>query len=142
MSASTLDPRAVLSLLWVYLLLNFIYCDIIALHDAKVIADISAGRVGAIEITEGFLLASSVLMTIPISMVLLSRLLPRAASRWTSIAAASFMIVVQASSLLVGTVAANYAYFSAIEIAAMVAIITVAARTLRPSARPSAVPAV
>jgi len=130
---ASLEPRITLSLLWLYLMLNFIYCDIISLHDPSVQADVASGQVGDIVIDDGFLLSASVLMTIPISMVLLSRLLPVVASRLASIGAAAVMIAVQSASLFVGTVAPNYAYFSAIEIATMIVIIAVAVRSRRPA---------
>jgi len=133
---TSLEPRSILSLLWLYLLLNFIYCDIISLHDPAVQADVASGQVGDIIIDQAFLLSASLLMTIPISMVLLSRLLPLVASRWASIGAAIVMITAQSASLFVGTVASNYAFFSVIEIVTMIVIIVFAVRTRRSAPRP------
>jgi hypothetical protein len=55
-------------------------------------------------------------MTIPIGMVLVSRVAPHRVARWATVVAAAVMTLVQVGSLFVGTVAPHYAYFSAIEI--------------------------
>src|SRR5688572_9533449 len=97
-----LDHPHLLSLLWIFLLLNLIYCDIIVLHDGGVLQGLIAGRAGALDVTPTFLLLVSLLMEIPIAMVLVSRLAARAFNRIANIAAGVFMIVVQASSVLAG----------------------------------------
>lgn len=123
-----LERPVLLSTLWLFVLLNFIYCDVIGLHDANVLASLLDGHAGAIEITPLFLLASSILMEIPIVMVLVARLADRSVTRVTSIAAAAFMVLVQCSSLFVGPFSPSYTFFSVIEIATLVSIVIVAAR--------------
>lgn len=125
---TAIDRHSLLSLLWLFVLLNFLYCDVLGLHDAGVVKSVLSGRVGDLEITPGFLFASGLLMEIPIAMVLLSRVLPRRGLRWLSIGAAGFMIVVQVASLFVGTTTGYYAFFSAIEIGGLAAVIIVAGR--------------
>ena len=127
----TLDRNRLLSLVWLFVLLNFIYCDVIGLHDPSVLRSLIDGHAGDIEITPPFLLASSALMEIPIAMVLVTRIASRRAARVTSIVAAAFMIVVQSSSLFVG-VTPSYAFYSTIEIAGLVAVIVLAVRWPRP----------
>jgi hypothetical protein len=130
-----IDRPQLLSILWIFLLLNFIYCDIIVLHDGGVLQDLIAGRAGALDVTPTFLLLVSLLMEIPIAMVLVSRLAARAPNRIANIAAGAFMIVVQASSLLAGGDPAasdwTYRFFSAIEIATLATIVTLAIRWKR-----------
>jgi hypothetical protein len=126
---TAIDRPRLLSVLWIFLVLNFIYCDVLALHDGAVLSDLLGGTVGALEITPGFLLAASVLMEVPMSMVLVSRLARRTASRIANIAAGSFMIVVQTASFFTGTaVSPSYAFFSAIEIGTLAAIVLLAIR--------------
>jgi hypothetical protein len=72
---------------------------------------------GSIELTEGFLLFGSILMMIPISMVLLSRVLKYRANRGTNIIAGTFMTAFLTVTLFVAVPTMYYAFFSAIEIA-------------------------
>lgn len=44
------------STLWIFLVLNFAYCDILAMHDAVYLKDVLAGQAGGISFTPGFLL--------------------------------------------------------------------------------------
>jgi hypothetical protein len=104
--------KARLSTLWMFMLLNYLYCDVLGLSDPTVPKDL----------TQNALLAASALMEIPIAMVLLSRLLDYRSNRWANIVAGAFMTVVQLATLFVGTVTASYAFFSVIEIATLVAI--------------------
>ena len=84
-----------------------------------------AGHVNGIgDITPGFLLGSAILVEIPISMVLLSRLLKYRANRWANIAAGAIMTVVQFVTLFVGSgPAMYYTFFSIIEIACTLFIV-------------------
>ncbi len=112
------DRAARLSLLWVFALFNYLYCDVLGLFDPEVLQELMDGEVGGVEVTPTFLLGSGLLMEIPIAMVLVSVVLPHAASRWANVVAGSVMTVVQVASLFVGSgPAAYYAFFSVIEIA-------------------------
>ena len=125
---STLERPLLLSSLWLFTLLNFIYCDVIGLHDANELETLLAGHVGELQVSQGFLLASSALMEIPIAMVLVARLARRTVARAASVAAAAFMVLVQVSSLFVGVPTLSYAFFSAIEIATLVVVGVIALR--------------
>jgi len=127
-STSTIDRRNLLSLLWLFVMLNFIYCDVIALHDRDVLTQLLDGRAGPMDITPVFLLLASVLMEIPILMVLISRLLPYVANRVANILAGGIMIVVQTASLFAGEASLSYIFFSAIEIATLASIVVLAIR--------------
>ncbi len=115
--AGTSDGRVMLSTLWLFATLNYLYCDILGLMDSEPLQGFLDGNVGGMEITQGFLLGGAILMEIPIAMVLLSRILHYGANRWANIAAGTIMTVVQVSSLFIETPTAYYAFFSAIEIA-------------------------
>lgn len=107
-----------LSLLWVFAVLNYLYCDLMGLMDADLLKQYLTGTVGGVHLTQGFLLGAAVLMEIPMAMVLLSSFLPHGVSRWANIVAGSVMTLVQAGSLLVGSgPTVYYAFFSTVEIA-------------------------
>jgi drug/metabolite transporter (DMT)-like permease len=91
---------------------------------------------GSIELTEGFLLFGSILMMIPISMVLLSRILKYQANRWANIIAGAFMTVFLAVTLFVAVPTTYYAFFSAIEIASTLFIAGYAWKWRKPEINP------
>jgi hypothetical protein len=123
------DMRVALSTLWVFLVLNFLYCDLLALFDPSILRGIVTGDGSvAVQMTPDLLFASAVLMEIPMAMVLLSRLLGQRQARWANVAAAAFMALVQIGSLGVGTPTSYYLFFSAVEVGALGIIALLALR--------------
>lgn len=110
------DPAVLLSTLWIFAVLNYLYCDVLGHMDSAVLRDLLDGEVDGLRISQGFLLGAGVLMQIPIWMVLLSRVLPHRANRWANVAAGAVMTLVQAASLTVGTPTMYYALYSVVEI--------------------------
>ena len=121
------DPRVVLSTLWVFAVLNYLYCDVLGLMHAPDLQGFLDGNVGGLEITTGFLLGAGVLMEIPIAMVLVARLAPHRVARPASIVAGVVMTLVQLASLGFGSdVTPHYLFFSVAEVSATVAIVRIA----------------
>lgn len=117
-SARRLQPRTLVASLWLFAVLNYLYCDVIGFYHAPQLRELLDGRAGGIVVTEGFLLGSAALMSIPIGMVLVSRIAPRPVARWATVVAGAVMTVAQAASLGVGSgLTLHYIWFSAIEIA-------------------------
>ncbi|MBL8955549.1 MAG: hypothetical protein JNK82_32540 [Myxococcaceae bacterium] len=128
-----------LSLLWIFAMLNYLYADVIGLMDASLLRQYLAGRVDAIELTPGFFFAAAVLMELPIAMVVLSRLLPHRASRWSNVAAGALKTIVVFVTLFVGTPTAYYTLFAVIEMGCTALIVALALRWKPPGAlRPAA----
>jgi uncharacterized protein DUF6326 len=115
--------KSKLSTLWIFATLNFLYCDVVTLMDPKLLREFLSGNVGGLEVSQAFLLGAGVLVEIPISMVLLSRVLDYRACRWANIVAGVAMTVIQLSSLAVQTPAPYYVFFSVVEIAATAAVV-------------------
>lgn len=110
------DRKVILSTLWIFVTLNYLYCDVLSLMDPNTLNQLLKGDLGFVQITPTFLLASSVLMEIPIGMVLLSRILQYKADRWFNVIAGTLMTLVQISSLFAGEgLTAYYGFFSIIE---------------------------
>ena len=118
------DVKARLSTLWVFMLFNFLYADVMALFDPGLSS----------RMTQEALLAASFLMEIPIAMVLLSRLLRYRPNRWANVMAGAFMAIVQGSTLFIGGPTLYYVFFSAIEIPCLLFIIWTAWRWAEPLA--------
>jgi hypothetical protein len=104
-----------LSLLWVFVMFNYLYCDVLTLTDP-------IKQVGP-QLTQGFLLGASILMEIPIAMVLLSRILKYKKNRWANIIAGTIMAIVQILTLFIGIPTIYYVFFSIIEIACVLFIV-------------------
>jgi hypothetical protein len=82
------DTKERLSLFWLFALLNYLYADVLALF-AFVGSPNSAPH-----LPPWALMASAVLMEIPIAMILASRLLPFRANRLANIIAGTIMTLV------------------------------------------------
>ena len=82
---TAMDTRTRLSTLWLFATLNYLYCDVVTLMDPDKLRQFTAGAVGGMEITQGFLLGAGILVEIPIAMVLLSRILQHRLNRWANI---------------------------------------------------------
>jgi hypothetical protein len=129
------DPRAMLSILWVFVTLNYIYCDVLALMDRDYLGEVLTGNVGGIEMTRGFLLGTSVLMEIPMAMVVLSWVLKPSANRAANVAAGTVMALVQVGSLFVGDAPTpSYLFFSVVEIGTAAFVVWYAWTRLSPAA--------
>lgn len=115
------DPatvRANLSAFWLFVVLNYLYCDVMTHMDSEALKALMSGTAGNLKITQGFLLGASVYMEIPIAMILLSRFLPFRATRWASVVAGLLMTGGQGASLFVGTGATPYyLFYSVVEMA-------------------------
>ena len=102
------DMKVRLSALWLFAMLTYTYGDVVTLMDPV--------KHGSMQLTEGFLLGGSIFMMIPITMVLLSRILKYRASRWASIIAGTIMTASLAVTLFVAVPTSYYVFFTVIEI--------------------------
>jgi Family of unknown function (DUF6326) len=84
------DTKERLSLFWIFVLLNYLYADVVALF---AIVD-SPNLAAAPHLPRGALMASAVLMEIPIAMIVASRLLPFRANRLTNIIAGTLLTLI------------------------------------------------
>ncbi|MDO5665495.1 MAG: DUF6326 family protein [Bacteroidia bacterium] len=116
------DRKPILSTLWIFVVLNYLYCDVAGLMDSHLLSQYLSGVVDGWEMSEGFLFAAGVLMEISISMVLLSRILSYKINRIFNIAAGSITTLVQTATLF-GGFTSYYLFFSVIEIAATAFIV-------------------
>jgi Family of unknown function (DUF6326) len=132
------DRTAILSTLWIFAMLNYLYCDIIALMDPELLNQFTTGNVGGIHMTQGFLFQAAILMEIPTAMVLLARVLKYEANRWANIIAGTIMTIVQFSTLFIGSSPTlYYIFFSIIEIACTSLIVWYAWKWPNPEHRPN-----
>ena len=124
------NSKDILSTLWVFVTLNYLYCDLIGLMDSSMLKGYLNGNIEGWIINESFLLYAGLLMEVPIAMVLLSKILPRKSNCWANIIAGSIKTTVMIATLFMGSPAKYYLFFAAIEIATTVFIVLYAWRWL------------
>jgi hypothetical protein len=132
--------KVVLSTLWIFAMFNYAYADILSLFFNPALKpaytkDLLSGYVGGIQITQGFVLVGAVLMETAIAMVLLSRVLPYRAGRWTNI----IVGVIQTASVawsMSGETNVFMMFFAAIEIACTLFIVWYAWTWRNPAGQP------
>jgi hypothetical protein len=112
------DRKVILSTLWIFAVLNYLYADVIGGKDPEALKQLITGSVGSLQMNEGFLLGAAILMETSIAMVLLSRVLKYRANRWANIIAGIINTAAVSLSLFAtGTMPAlYYMFFAAIEI--------------------------
>lgn len=83
-----LEKRALLSALWMFYLLNFIFRDLHEIVKAEFLADALNGTYNGVEVTEALFLLGGILIEIPILMMLMAWVLPVRANRWANLVVA------------------------------------------------------
>ncbi len=117
------DRKVILSTLWIFVMFNYVYCDILGFMDSSLLKQYLTGTVEGLELTENFLFLGAILMEIPIAMILLSRVLNYNANRWSNIAAGSIKTLAMVMTMFVGTPSLYYLFFGTIEIATTIFIV-------------------
>ncbi len=120
------DRKKLLSVLWIYLTVNYIYCDVFTLHLAPYLEAFLSGDVGGMKITEEFLLMFAFIMQVPVIMIVLSRLLTFRLNKYFNVVAGIFTTSVQAFTLTMGGSTLHYKFFSILEIGTGILIIYLA----------------
>jgi hypothetical protein len=115
-STTGIDPRVKLSLLWIFVILNMAYADILSLMDAgSIIRGIMAGD----PLPAGGLLAGAIVMEASIAMVILPWVLSYQVNRWVSTILGVFMIW----QIVIGGHGLFYLFFAAVEVTGILLII-------------------
>ena len=86
-----MDVKALLSTLWSFVLFNMIFRDLHEFGRPGFIEEITTGIVNGVQITEELMLLGGIMAEVPISMVLLSRVLNYRINRWANIFAGTMM---------------------------------------------------
>jgi hypothetical protein len=115
--AETKDRRALLSTLWIFVMFNYLYADLVMMIVNPAVYQKAAARM-----TGGVVLGFTVLMEILIAMIVLSRILQYRVNRWANIVAGVVGTAFVALTLG-GKPPAFYLFLSAIEIACTLFII-------------------
>ncbi len=117
------NRKVILSTLWIFVTLNYLYCDVLSLMSADLLNALLTGEVAGITMNEITLLISGAIMEISIAMVLLSRILKYKTNRIANIVAGFIKTVIMIATLLMGGASYHYIFFAVIEISTTVFII-------------------
>ena len=109
------DVKMKLSALWAALMFLYIYADHFSLFRTGQIEEMISGRIGPFPVTQGSLLAFSILMMIPAVMVFLSLALKPTVNRWANIILCVLYTFVNISNLI-GETWVYYIVFGVVEI--------------------------
>jgi Sec-independent protein secretion pathway component TatC len=123
--ATMSDVRGKLSTLWTVVLFNMIYADIIGFLNPEFLRGLMTGYAEGVRITQQLLVASAVMVEVPILMVLLSRTLKPKVNRWANFAA----IALTATFIIGGgSTSPHYLFLAAMELVCLALILRLAWR--------------
>jgi hypothetical protein len=126
-----LDPRLVVSSLWIATMIAVAFVDNFGLFRPDIRAQIENGTIYVFEIGQGFLLGAIIYVLIPTLMIPLTLALPRRANRLTNIIVASAFLI----TVIDGAIGewGYYVLGSAFEAVLLAAIIVLATRWRKPA---------
>jgi hypothetical protein len=128
-SIAGIDPRVKLSLLWLFVVINMAYADILSLMEpTSPIRKVMAGT----PMPPGGLMAGAILMETAIAMVILSWVLNYKVNRWVTIVFGALNIL----AVVTGGHGLYYVFFATVEVACMLLIIWFAWKWTNPKAQP------
>ena len=128
-----MDKKVLLSTLWIFVTVNYIFCDVFTLFYAPDLNQFLTGTVGSIELSQSFLLTFAIIMEFAMVMIVLSRVLHYSLNRWFNIIGGIVFTVIQAGTLLDGDFTLHYIFFSIVEITATLYILWAAWNWKRPA---------
>jgi len=124
-----IDPRLIVSGLWITMLFVFAYVDIFGLFRADVLQAALAGKVAVFDVSQNFLALTTVYVILPSLMIFLTLVLPRRVNRPLNIALA----LIYAVTIIGSCIGETWIYYwigSLTEVALLAAIIWRSWRTL------------
>ena len=128
-STAGIDPKVKLSLLWLFVVLNMAYADILSLMEpTSPIRTVMAGA----PMPPGGLMAGAILMETAIAMVILSWVLNYKVNRWVNIVIGAINML----AVVTGGHGLYYGFFAAMEVTCMLLIIWFAWKWASPEVKP------
>ncbi|WP_370402457.1 DUF6326 family protein [Sulfitobacter sp. JB4-11] len=120
------NPRVLLSILWIFVILNFFARDIHELGRPGMLEQMMSGTIDGVVVTDMLMLLGGIMIEIPILMTVLALLLPRGANRWANIGVGLLtMAMIVAMNLKPDL---DNVFFMGIQLIALIAIVVIAWR--------------
>jgi hypothetical protein len=90
--AKKIDTKVLLSTLWIVVMINMAYADILSLHIPGVFDEVAKTSVSTGTPISQLMLVGAIMMEIPVAMIILSHVLKYGVNRWINIIAGIFTI--------------------------------------------------
>ena len=97
-----IEKRVLLSTLWIFVTVNYMFCDIFTLFHAPDLNQFLTGHAGGMQITQTFLLTFAIIMEFALVMIVLSRILKYYLNRRLNIIAGISFTFIQSATLISG----------------------------------------
>ena len=124
------NPRVLLSILWIFVILNFFARDIHELGRPGMLEQMMSGTIDGVVVTDILMLLGGIMIEIPILMTVLALLLPSGANRWANIGVGLLtMAMIVAMNLKPDL---DNVFFMGIQLIALIAIVGIAWRWQTP----------
>ena len=137
MTYNNTNPRILLSVLWIFIILNFFARDIHELGRPGMLEQMMSGTIDGVVVTEMLMLIGGIMIEIPILMTVLALLLPRGINRCANIGVGLLtMAMIVAMNIKPDL---DNVFFMGIQLIALIAIIGIAWQW-RVSTRTDAIP--
>lgn len=127
MNATIATPTQ-LSLLWAFVALNIVFADVLSLYTPGVLPQVLEGVVEGVALSETLMLIAAVFIQIPVSMIVLTPVLPLRLRRSVTTVAA---VVTAAFVIGGGSLKSHYVFFAVCEILALTTILYLSWRRAR-----------
>jgi len=122
-NAVTNDRRLIISTLWIVVMFNMVFADVLSFMIPGALAEVMTGAVDGVEMSEKLMLIAAMILEIPIVMIFLSRFLKYRANRMANILAGIVTILFVIGG---GSTELHYIFFASVEVLCMLAIIRLA----------------
>ncbi|MGB3242969.1 MAG: DUF6326 family protein [Sulfitobacter sp.] len=118
------NRRLLLSILWVFIILNFFARDIHEFGRPGMLEQMISGTIDGVVVTEVLMLIGGIMIEIPILMTVLALLLPHGLNRWANIGV-GILTMVMLVAMNIKPVLDNV-FFMGIQLMALIAIVGIA----------------
>jgi preprotein translocase subunit Sec61beta len=120
--------------MWVFVMLNMAYADILGFMDAGILKQFLAGHADQIQITPMFILIAAIATEIPLAMVVLSRVLPDRVNSWANILVAVYTVIYVVG---LGSAMPHYLFLAGLEVLGCALIAWSAWQMREPASKPA-----
>jgi len=118
--AKKFDTKVLLSTLWVVVMINMAYADILSLHIPGTLEEVAKTSVNTSTSIPQLMLGGAIMLEIPIAMIFLSRVLKYKMSRWANIITSVITIAYVIGG---GILYPHYIFIATIEVVCMLLIV-------------------
>jgi hypothetical protein len=120
---TNVDVRVKLSALWIALMFTYTYADVLGFYTPGTLEKLMAGSIGAVQISQGFLVVMALWMAIPSAMIVLSLLLAPGLNRWLNLIVGGLSLLALVATFFTGELSLRYLIQAAAEALFIAAII-------------------